>query len=93
MLPGRRLSETRGGAKGYAGYALAYPVNQVLSVYNNEMRVKWNTDCRSFFYQISISLNIVGVSYKHHGMLRNARLENVKKTLDCDEIESGSGLH
>jgi hypothetical protein len=40
MLPGRRLSETRGGAKWYVGYALAYPVNQVLSVYNNEMRVK-----------------------------------------------------
>jgi hypothetical protein len=48
---------------------------------------------QEFFYQISILLNIVGVSGKRHGMLRNARLENVKKALDCDEIESGSGLH
>jgi hypothetical protein len=46
-----------------------------------------------FFYQISILLNIVGVSCKRHGMLRNAKLENVKKTINCDEIESGSGLH
>jgi hypothetical protein len=65
----------------------------VLSVYNNEMRVKGNTDCMKFFYQISILLNIVGVSCKRHGMLRNARLENVKKTINCDEIKSGSGLH
>ncbi|XP_066324611.1 uncharacterized protein [Miscanthus floridulus] len=54
---------------------------------------KGNTDCGSFFDQVSICLNIVGVSYKRHDMLRNARLENVKKALDCGEIESGTGLH
>jgi hypothetical protein len=55
--------------------------------------VKGNTDCSTFFDQISILLNIVGVSYKRHDMLRNARLENVKKALDCGEIESGTRLH
>jgi hypothetical protein len=65
----------------------------VLSVYNIEMRAKGNTDCKSFFYQISILLNIVEVSCKRHGMLRNARLENVKKAFDCGEIESGSRLY
>jgi hypothetical protein len=87
------MPTARGGATGYAGYALTYPVNQVLSVYNIEMRAKGNTDCKSFFYQISILLNIVGVSCKHHGMFRNARLKNIKKALNCGEIESGSGLH
>ncbi|XP_066316646.1 uncharacterized protein [Miscanthus floridulus] len=54
---------------------------------------KGNTDCKTFFDQISILLNIVGVSCKHHDMLRNARLENVKKALECGELESGSGLN
>ncbi|XP_004986856.1 zinc finger MYM-type protein 1-like [Setaria italica] len=54
---------------------------------------KGNTDCSFFFDQVSILLNIVGVSCKRHDMLRNARLENVKKALDCGEIESGTGLH
>ncbi|XP_066395716.1 uncharacterized protein [Miscanthus floridulus] len=54
---------------------------------------KGNTDCKTFFDQIYILLNIVGVSRKRHDMLRNARLENVKKALDCGEIESGTGLH
>jgi hypothetical protein len=54
---------------------------------------KGNTNCKIFFDQISILLNIVGVSCKRHDMLRNARLENVKKALDCGEIESGTGLH
>ncbi|XP_066311260.1 uncharacterized protein [Miscanthus floridulus] len=54
---------------------------------------KGNTDCSSFFDQVSILLNIVGVSCKRHDMLRNARLENVKKALDCGEIVSGTGLH
>jgi hypothetical protein len=54
---------------------------------------KGNTDCKTFFDQVSILLNIVGVSCKRHDMLRNARLENVKKALECGEIESGSGLH
>ncbi|XP_066358052.1 uncharacterized protein [Miscanthus floridulus] len=42
---------------------------------------------------VSILLNIVGVSCKRHDMLRNARLENVKKALECGELESGSGLN
>jgi hypothetical protein len=54
---------------------------------------KGNTDCKTFFDQVSILLNIVGVSCKRHGMLRNARLENVKKSLESGELESGSGLN
>jgi hypothetical protein len=54
---------------------------------------KGNTDCKTFFDQVSILLNIIGVSCKRHGMLRNARLENVKKSLQCGELESGSGLN
>ncbi|XP_066381051.1 uncharacterized protein [Miscanthus floridulus] len=50
-------------------------------------------DCSSFFDQVSILLNIIGVSCKRHDMLRKARLENIKKALDCGEIESGTGLH
>ncbi|XP_066316782.1 uncharacterized protein [Miscanthus floridulus] len=44
---------------------------------------KGNTDCKTFFDQVSILLNIVEVSCKRHDMLRNARLENVKKALEC----------
>ncbi|XP_066354606.1 uncharacterized protein [Miscanthus floridulus] len=54
---------------------------------------KGNTDCKTFFDQVSILLNIIGVSCKRHGMLRNARLENIKKSLQCGELESGSGLN
>ncbi|XP_066351353.1 uncharacterized protein [Miscanthus floridulus] len=54
---------------------------------------KGNTNCKTFFDQVSTFLNIVGVSCKRHGMLRNARLENVKKSLQCGELESGSGLN
>ncbi|XP_072147817.1 uncharacterized protein [Setaria viridis] len=54
---------------------------------------KRNTDCKSFFDQVSILLNIIGVSCKRHGMLRTARLENIKKALECGELESGSGLN
>ncbi|XP_066373509.1 uncharacterized protein [Miscanthus floridulus] len=54
---------------------------------------KGNTDCKTFFDQVSILLNIVGVSCKRHDMLRNARLENVKKALECGDLESGSGLN
>ncbi|XP_072149495.1 uncharacterized protein [Setaria viridis] len=54
---------------------------------------KRNTDCKSFFDQVSILLNIIGVSCKRHGMLRNAMLENIKKALECGELESGSGLN
>jgi hypothetical protein len=44
------------------------------------------------FYQLSILLNIVGVYCKRHGMLQNTRLEYVKKSLECGELESGNGL-
>src|SRR6266540_2136612 len=54
---------------------------------------KENTDCVSFFNQVSLLLNIVGVSCKRHGMLRNARLKSIKKALDCGELETGSGLN
>ncbi|XP_066358501.1 uncharacterized protein [Miscanthus floridulus] len=54
---------------------------------------KGNTNCKTFFDQVSILLNIVGVSCQRHGMLRNARLENVKKSLQCGELDSGSGLN
>jgi len=54
---------------------------------------KGNTNCNTFFDQVSMLLNIVGISCKHHGMLRNARLENVNKALECGELESGSGLN
>ena len=54
---------------------------------------KGNTDCKGFFDQISLLLNIVGVSCKRHGMLRNARLEQITKAPDCGELESESGLN
>ncbi|XP_072147483.1 uncharacterized protein [Setaria viridis] len=54
---------------------------------------KRNIDCKSFFDQVSILLNIIGVSCKRHGMLRNAMLENIKKALERGELESGSGLN
>jgi len=54
---------------------------------------KGNTDCVSFFDQVSLLLNIVGVSCKRHGMLRNARLESIKKALDCGELETRSVLN
>ncbi|XP_066396302.1 uncharacterized protein [Miscanthus floridulus] len=45
---------------------------------------KGNTDYKTLFDQISILLNIVGISCKRHDMLRNAMLENVKKALECE---------
>jgi hypothetical protein len=54
---------------------------------------KGNNDCVWFFDQVSLLLNIVGVSCKRYGMLRNARLENIMKALDCGELETGSGLN
>jgi hypothetical protein len=42
---------------------------------------------------VSLLLNIVGVSCKHHGMLRDARIENLMRALDCGELETGSGLN
>jgi hypothetical protein len=52
---------------------------------------KENTDCKSFFDQISILLNIVGVSCKRHGML-NLRMSRknltvVKLNLEVDYIK------
>jgi hypothetical protein len=54
---------------------------------------KGNTVCKAFFDQFSLLLNIVGVSCKRHGMLQNARLEQITKALDCGELETGTGLH
>ncbi|CAN6331651.1 unnamed protein product, partial [Urochloa humidicola] len=54
---------------------------------------KGNTDCKGFFDQVSLLLNIVGVSCKRHGMLRNARLEQITKALDCGELKIGTGLN
>ena len=45
------------------------------------------------FYQVSLLLNIVGVSCKRHGMIRNSRLESVMKAIECEELETGSGLN
>jgi hypothetical protein len=42
---------------------------------------------------VSLLLNIVGVSCKHHGMLRDARIENLMRALDCGELETGNGLN
>ncbi|PUZ40404.1 hypothetical protein GQ55_9G421100 [Panicum hallii var. hallii] len=53
---------------------------------------KGNNDCVWFFDQVSLLLNIVGVSCKRHGMLR-ARIENLMRALDCGELETGSGLN
>lgn len=46
-----------------------------------------------FFDQVTLLLNIVGVSCKRHGMLRDARLENLMKSLECGELETGRGLN
>ena len=54
---------------------------------------KGNTDCKAFFDQISILLNIVGVSCKRHDMLRHHQYDNVMKALECGILESGNGLN
>jgi hypothetical protein len=54
---------------------------------------KGNNDCVWFFDQVALLLNIVGVSCKRHGMLRDARLENLMKSLECGELETGRGLN
>ncbi|XP_072147449.1 uncharacterized protein [Setaria viridis] len=54
---------------------------------------KDNTDCVWFLDQVSLLLNIVGVSCKRHGMLRNARLESITKALECGELNIGTGLN
>jgi hypothetical protein len=54
---------------------------------------KGNDGCHNFFAQVTRLLNIVGVSCKRHGMLRDVRSQKLKKALDLGEIESGSGLN
>ena len=54
---------------------------------------KDNTDCVWFLEQVTLLLNIVGVSCKRHGMLRSARLESIMKALECGELKTGSGLN
>jgi hypothetical protein len=54
---------------------------------------KGNTECKAFFDQVSLLLNIVGISCKRHGMLRNDRLEQIMKALDCGVLKTGSGLN
>jgi hypothetical protein len=54
---------------------------------------KGNIDCVWFFDQVTLLLNIVCVSCKLHGMLRDARLDNVMKAIDCGELQTGSGLN
>ncbi|XP_062186668.1 uncharacterized protein LOC133890251 [Phragmites australis] len=54
---------------------------------------KGNDDCVWFFDQVSLLLSIIGVSCKRHGMLRNVRLQNILKALECGELETGSGLN
>lgn len=54
---------------------------------------KGNDDCVWFFDRVSLLLNIVGVSCKRHDMLRNARLQNIMKALECGELEAGTGLN
>jgi hypothetical protein len=54
---------------------------------------KGNNDCVWFFDQVTLLFNIVGVSCKRHSMLRDARLENLMKSLECGELETGRGLN
>jgi hypothetical protein len=54
---------------------------------------KGNSDCVWFFDQVSLLLNIVGVSCKRHGMLRDTRLDNVMEAIYCGELQNGSGLY
>jgi hypothetical protein len=54
---------------------------------------KENDDCVWFFDQVSLLLNIVGVSCKRHGMLRHHQFDNIMKALESGELESGSGLN
>jgi hypothetical protein len=54
---------------------------------------KGNVGCATFFGQVSRLLNIIGVSCKRHDMLQDVRAENLIKSLELGEIESGSGLN
>lgn len=55
--------------------------------------VKGNDDCVWFFDQVYMLLNIIGSSCKRHGMLRDAKLQNIMKAIECDELETGRGLN
>ena len=50
---------------------------------------KGNDDCVWFFDRVSLLLNIIGVSCKRHDMLRDARLQNIMKLLECGEYNLG----
>ncbi|KAM3244191.1 hypothetical protein ACQJBY_055857 [Aegilops geniculata] len=54
---------------------------------------KGNDDCVWFFDRVSLLLNVIGVSCKRHDMLRDARLQNILKLLECGELQTGSGLN
>jgi hypothetical protein len=54
---------------------------------------KGNNDCVWFFDQVTLLLNIVGISCKRHGMLRHHQYDNVMKALECGVLETGSGLN
>lgn len=54
---------------------------------------KGNDECIWFFDQVSLLLNIVGVSCKRHDMLRNMNLQNILKAIECGEINTGRGLN
>jgi hypothetical protein len=54
---------------------------------------KGNNDCLWFFDQVSLLLNIVGVSCKHHDMLRNATLHNIMKAIEYGDLETRRGLN
>jgi len=46
-----------------------------------------------FFDQVSLLLNIVGVSSKRHDMIRNINLQNILKAIECGELQTGKGLN
>ena len=54
---------------------------------------KGNNDCVWFFDQVSLLLNIVGVSSKRHDMIRNINLQNILKAIECGELQTGKGLN
>ena len=52
-----------------------------------------NTDCVWFLEQVSLLLNIIGVSCNRHVMLRITRFESIMKALQYGELKTGSGLN
>jgi hypothetical protein len=49
--------------------------------------------CVCVFYQLSLLLNIFGVSCKRHGMLYHHQFDNVIKSLESGVLEFRSGLN